>query len=157
MWDIGQENVRKNRRKVTKEVGKEVNPGRKMNSFPRKRGNRRTSVTGAPGNEPRFQYFFERHGSLFDRIRRRREQRCSLLDKAWKLRLERNRVCGKFETMLNSSPGERIVDTGCAKMIMGSDTFRQYLNLLSSKERASIETVVVVVCSHSDGGILVCW
>ena len=40
--------VRKNRRKVTKEVGKEVNPGRKMNSFQRKRGERRTSVTGAP-------------------------------------------------------------------------------------------------------------
>ena len=48
MWDIGRENVRKNRRKVTKEVGKDVNPGRKMNSFPRKRRERRTSVTGAP-------------------------------------------------------------------------------------------------------------
>ena len=28
----------------------------------------------SPGNDPRFQCFFERHGSLFDRIRRRREQ-----------------------------------------------------------------------------------
>ena len=76
---------------------------------------------------------------MFDRIRRRREQRCALLEKARKLRLERNRVCGEYETMLNSCPGEGIVDTGCAKMMMGSDTFRQYLNILSSKERASIK------------------
>ena len=54
MWDIEQENVHKNRRKDTKEVGKEVNPGRKMNSLPRKRGER----------QPRFQCFFERHASL---------------------------------------------------------------------------------------------
>ena len=128
LWDIGQDNVRKNRRMVTKEVGKEVNPGRKMNSFPRKRGER----------QPRFQCFFERHASLFVRIRRRRrrDQRCSLLEKARKLRRERNRVCGEFETMLNSCPSKGIVDTGCAKMMMGSDTFRQYLNLLSSKRNA---------------------
>ena len=43
--------------------------------------------------------------------------------------------------MLNSYPGKGIFDTGCAKMMMGSDTFRQYLNLVSSKERASIERV----------------
>ena len=59
-----------------------------------------------PGDEPRFQCFFEsRHGSRLERIRRRREQRCSLLDNAKKLRLER--------------------DTGCAKMMMGSDTLQQ--------------------------------
>ena len=42
---------------------------------------------------------------------------------------------------LNSSPGKGIIDTGCAKMMMGSDTFKQYLDLLSSKERASVEKV----------------
>ena len=52
MWDIGQENVRKNRRKVTKEVEKEVNPGRKMNILPRKRGER----------QPRFQHVVTCHG-----------------------------------------------------------------------------------------------
>ena len=75
------------------------------------------------------------HGS----IRGRREQRCSLLEKAERLRLERNQVCGEFEKMLNSCPGQGIVDTGCSKMMMGSDTFQQYLSLLSSKERAFIE------------------
>ena len=43
--------------------------------------------------------------------------------------------------MLNSSPGKGIIDTGCAKMMMGSDTFKQYLDLLSSKESASVEKV----------------
>ena len=91
---------------------------------------------------------------MFDRIRRRREQRCSLLEKARQLKLERNRVCGEFETMLNSCPVKGIVDTGCAKMMTGSDTFRQYLNLLSSKERSfqvwrQRDQDVVVVCSHS--------
>ena len=43
--------------------------------------------------------------------------------------------------MLNSCPGQGIVNTGCAKMMMGSDTFRLYVKLLSSKERASIERV----------------
>ena len=95
----------------------------------------------SPGNEARFQCFFERHGSLLDRIRRHREQRCSLLEKARKLRLERNQIYGEFETMLNSCPGTGLVDTGCAKMMMESDTFRQYPNLLSSKERPSIERV----------------
>ena len=70
---------------------------------------------------------------MLDRIRRRREQRCSLLEKARRLRVERNQVCGEFETMLNSCPGKGTVDTGCAKM-MGSDTFQQYLSFLSSKE-----------------------
>ena len=43
--------------------------------------------------------------------------------------------------MLSSCPGKGIVDTGCAKMMMGSDAFQQYLSLLSSKERASFERV----------------
>ena len=42
--DIGQENVRENRRKVTKEVGKKVNPGRKMNSFSKKTGREATTI-----------------------------------------------------------------------------------------------------------------
>ena len=73
---------------------------------------------------PRFQCFFEsRHGFMLERIRRRREQRCSLLDKAKKLRLECNQVCGEFETTLNSFPGKGIVDTGCAKMMMDQILF----------------------------------
>ena len=43
--------------------------------------------------------------------------------------------------MLNSCPGTGIVDTVCAKMMMGSGTFQQYLGLLNSKEQASIEKV----------------
>ena len=43
--------------------------------------------------------------------------------------------------MLNSCPGKGVVDTCCAKMMLGSDTFQQYLSLLSSKERAFIERV----------------
>ena len=77
----------------------------------------------SPGDEPRFQCVFEsRHGSMLERIRRRREQRCSLLDKAKKLKLERSQVCGELDTMLNSFSGKGIVDTGCAKMMKGSDT-----------------------------------
>ena len=57
------------------------------------------------------------------------------------MRMERNQVCGEFETMLNSCPGKGIVDTGCAKMMMGSNIFQQYLGLLNPKERASIEKV----------------
>ena len=105
-----------------------------MNNFPRKRGREAYFCDWSPGNESRCQCFFEKHNSSLDRGCRRCEQPCSKLEKARKLRLERNRVCGEFETMLNSCPGEGVVDTGCAKMMM-------YLNLLSSKERASIERV----------------
>ena len=82
----------------------------------RKTGREAYFCDWSPGKETRFHCFFERHGLLFDRIRRRREQRSSLLEKARKLRLERNRVCGEFETMLGSCLGEGIVVTGCAKM-----------------------------------------
>ena len=110
--------------------------------MPRTQRERRISATGALGFVPRFQCFFEsRHGSMLDRIRRRREQRCSLMEQATRLRLERNQVCGEFEKMLSSCLGKGVVDTLCAKMMMGSDTFQQYLSLLSSKERASIERV----------------
>ena len=78
---------------------------------------------------------------MLERIRKRREQRCSLLEKAKKQRMDRERVIGEYEAMLNSSPGKGIIDTGCVKMMMGSDTFKQYLDLLSSKERASVEKV----------------
>ena len=53
--------------------------------------------------------------------------------------MERERVIGEFEAMLNSSPGKGIIDSGCGKMMMGSDTFKQCLDLLSSKERVSVE------------------
>ena len=43
--------------------------------------------------------------------------------------------------MLNSSPGKGIIDFGCAKMMMGSDSFKHFLDLLSSMERASVEKV----------------
>ena len=48
---------------------------------------------------------------------------------------------GEYEAMLNSSPGKGIIDTGCAKMMIGSDTFERCLDLLTSKERASVEKV----------------
>ena len=100
--------------------GKGCHFWKKNEQFPKKTVRETYFCDWSPGNEPRSQCFFERHGSLLDRIRRHREQRCSLLEKARKLRLERNRVCGESETMLNSCPGEGIVDTGCAKMMMGS-------------------------------------
>ena len=141
MWDIGRGNVRRNRLKVTKEVGKDVNPGRKVNSFQRKREERRTSVTGAP--ETNHDSSVSLRGTVrcltgFADVVNNVVRCCK---KARQLKLERNPVCGEFETMLHSCHGKRIVDTGCAKMMMGSDTFRQYLKLLSSKERASIERV----------------
>ena len=96
----------------------------------------------SPQHESRFLCFFEsKHWSLLDRIRTRREQRCSLLEKAKKQKIERERAIGEYEAMLNSSPGKGIIDPGCAKMMMGSDTFKQYLDLLTSKERASVEKV----------------
>ena len=96
-------------------------------------------MTGAQ-HESRFLCFFEsKHCYLLDRIRKRREQRCSLLEKEKKQRIERERAIGEYEAMLNSSPGKGIIDTGCAKMMMGSDTFKQYLDLLTSKGRASVE------------------
>ena len=55
--------------------------------------------------------------------------------------MERERAIGEYEAMLNSSPWKGIIDTGCAKVMMGSDTFKQYLDLLTSKERASVEKV----------------
>ena len=83
------------------------------------------------GYEPRsLGFFFEsKHNSMLERVRRRREQRCSLLEKARKLRIGRDRVNGECEVVLNSSPGKGIGDTGCAKMMMASDTFKQYLCL----------------------------
>ena len=141
MWTCGTLGERisaKNRRKVTKEVRKEANSGTNE-QFPKETGREAYFCDWRFGNEPRIQCFFERHGSLLDRICRHREQRCSLLEKARKMSLERNRVCGEFETMLNSCPGKGVVDTGCAKMMMRSDTFRQYLKLRRSKARASDE------------------
>ena len=96
----------------------------------------------SPQHESRFLCFFEsKHCCLLDRIRKRREQRRSLLDKAKKQKIERERAIGEYEATLNSSSGKGVIDTGCAKMMMGSDTFTQYLDLLTSKERASVEKV----------------
>ena len=81
---------------------------KKNEQFPKKTGREAYFCDWSPRIEPRFHCFFERHGSVSDRIRRRREQRCSLLEKARQLKLERNRVCGEFETMLNSFPGKEL-------------------------------------------------
>ena len=141
MWDIRLENVHKNRHKVTKEAEGETNFGRKTSTLSRRQRDA-YFCDWSLGDEPRFQCFFEsRHDSMLERIRRRREQRCSLLNKAKKLRLQRNQVCGQFEALLNSCPWKGDVDIGCAQMLMGSATFRQYLGILNSKERASIEKV----------------
>ena len=139
MWDIGQENVHKNRHKVTKKVEEETNPGRKMCILPRKRREKRISATGTLGRTsvslrvdtaPCLTGFADAVNNAVH-----------CWKKAKRLRLERNQVCGEFETMLNSCPGKGIVGTGCAKMMMGSDTVQQLLSLLSLKERASIERV----------------
>ena len=50
-------------------------------------------------------------------------------------------MCGQFEALLNSCPRKGVVDTGCAQMLMRSATFPQYLGILNSRERASIEKV----------------
>ena len=74
----------------------------------------------SPQHESRFLCFFEsKHCSLLDKIRKRREQRRSLLEKAKKQRVEGERAIGEYEAMLNSSP-----DTGCAKMMMGIRHFQ---------------------------------
>ena len=110
--------------------------------FPKKTERETPFCDWSPQHESRFLCFFEsKHCSLLGRIRKRQEQRCSLLEKAKKQRIERERAIGEYEAMLNSSPGKGIIDTGCAKMMMGSDTFKQYLDLLTSKERASVEKV----------------
>ena len=54
-------------------------PWKKNEQFPKKMVREAYFCDWSPGNEPRFQFFFERQGSVFDRIRRRGEQRCSLL------------------------------------------------------------------------------
>ena len=115
---------------------------RKNDCFSKKTERETHFCDWSPQHESRFQCFFEsKHCSLLDRIRKRREQRCPLLEKAKKQKIERERAIGEYEAMLNSGPGKGIIDTGCAKMMMGSDTFKQYLDLLTSKERASVEKV----------------
>ena len=108
--------------------GRGNHPGRKMNIF-QKKTRRRTSVTGALETNDDSSVSFRVNTAPCLTGFADREQRCSLLEKARKLRLERIRVCGEFETMLNSCPGKGIVGTGCAKMMLGSDTFQQHLNL----------------------------
>ena len=104
----------------------------KMSIFPRQLRERLISVTGAHSMNRVFCVSSRASTAL-----------CwtSLLEKAKKQRIERERAIGEFEAMLNSSRGKGIIDTGCAKMMMGSDTFKQYLDLLTSKERASVEKV----------------
>ena len=41
---------------------------------------------------------------------------------AMKQTMERERVICEYETMLNSSPGKGIIDTGCAKMMRWDQT-----------------------------------
>ena len=131
--DTGHENVHRNPCNGGMEVD-EVDTQRGKNEYFSKKTERLTSVTGSPQHESRFLCFCEsKHCSLLERLRKRREQRCSLLEKAKKQRMERARAIGEYEAMLNSSPGKGIIYTGCAKMMLGSDTFKQCLDLLSSK------------------------
>ena len=67
----------------------------------------------SPQHELRFLCFFKsKHCSLLDRIRKRREQRRSLLEKAKKQKIERERAIGEYGATPNSSPGNGIIDTG---------------------------------------------
>ena len=80
----------------------------KTSIFPRKQRKRLISVTGAHNMNRVLLCFFEsKHCSFLDRIRKRREQRCSLLAKAKKQRMERERAIGDYEAMLNSNRRER--------------------------------------------------
>ena len=52
---------------------------------------------------------------------------------------------------MNSSPWKRIIDTGCTKMVMGSDTFKQYLDLLTPFQvRRQRDEDVTLVRGHPD-------
>ena len=105
---------------------------KKNEYFPKKTMRETHFCDWSPQHESRFLCFFNsKHCSLLERIRKR----------AKKQRMERERASGECEAMLNSSPGKGIIETGCAKMMMGSDTFWQNLVLLSSKKRASVEKV----------------
>ena len=142
MLDTGHENNHRNVCRATQEVDEVATQRGKTSFFSKKTGRETHFCDWSPQQESRFLCFFEsKHCSLLVRIRKRREQRCSLLEKAKKQKIDRERAIGECEAMLNSSPGKGIIDTGCAKMMMGSDTFKQYLDLLTSKERASVEKV----------------
>ena len=126
MLDTGHENIHRNECKATKEVHEEGYSARKNEYFHKKTEREAHFCNWSPQHESRSLCVFEsKHCSLLERIRKRREQRCSLLEKAKKQRMERDRVIGEDEAMLNSSPGTGIIDTGCAKMVMGSDTFQK--------------------------------
>ena len=124
MLDTGHENVHRNVCRAAKEVDEVATQRGKTSVFTRKLRETRCSDCSTQ-HESRFLCFFEsKHCSLLDRIRKRREQRRSLLEKAMKQRIERERAIGEYEAMLNSSPGKGIIDTGCAKMMMGLDIFQ---------------------------------
>ena len=125
LLDTGREDVHRNGDKVTKEVDEELpyeeNENKKEAHF----------CDGSPLRKQAAFFFFEsRHCYLLNWIRRRCEQSCSMLEEARKQRMEQNRVNGEYEAMLNSSLGKVIIDTGCAKLMTGSDTFKQCLGLL---------------------------
>ena len=142
MLDTGHQNVHRNVCRAAKEVDEVATQRGKNEYFPKKTGRETHFCDWSPQQESRFLCFFEsKHCSLLERIRKRREQRCSLLEKAKRQKIERERAIGEYEAMLNSSPGKCIIDTGCAKMMIGSDTLKQHLDLLTSKEFASVEKV----------------
>ena len=99
MLDTGHENVHRNVCKTTKEVDELAAQRRKTSIFPRKL--RETHFCDwSPQHESRFLCFFEsKHCSLLARIRKLREQRCSLLEKAKKQRMERERAIGEYEAI----------------------------------------------------------
>ena len=139
MLDTGHENVHRKVCRATRKVDEVATQRGKTSIFPRKLRERLIYVTGAHSMNRVF--CASSRGSLLEKIRKRREQRCSLLEKAKKQKMERERAIGECEAMLNSSPGKGIIDTGRAQIMMGSDTFKQHLDLLTSRERASVEKV----------------
>ena len=91
MLDTGHESVHRNVCRATQEVNEVATQRGKTTISPRKL--RETHFCDwSPQQESRFLCFFEsKQCSLLDRIRKRREQRCSMLEKAKKLKIERER------------------------------------------------------------------
>ena len=130
------ENVHRNACRATKEVDEVPTQRRKKSIFQRKLREKLISVTGTHSMNPVFCVssrvstalcwtgFANAENSVVHCWRKRRNRKLSV-----------NVPLVSMKQMLNSSPGKGITDTGCAKMMMGSDTFKQYLDLLTSKER----------------------
>ena len=142
-WTLGRRMSTETCAELQKEADEVATQRGKTSTFPRKLRERLISVTGAHSMNRVFctssrvstalcwTGYANAENSVVLYWRERRNRK-----------FERERAIGEYEAMLNSSLGKGIIDTGCAKMMMGSDTFKQYLDLLTSKERASVEKVL---------------